>query len=105
MALEEGSVVLSSQLLEHPVRPDGVERIAKVAVVLEAELDRQAVGELGSSALLLAGNRHAHDAHPVALCREDGEAAPSTPDVEHPHPRCESDLPADQVELRFLRGI
>src|SRR5262249_31293349 len=92
-------------VLEHPDRHDRVERIEKIAVVLEAELDWQTVGELGGPALLLARDRHSHDAHAVTLRRKDGEAAPSTPDVEDPHPGLESDPSTDQIELRFLRGI
>ena len=67
-------------------------------------IGRPPVRGVGERRLLLRhGDAGADDA--VALGGELEEAAPARADVEHGHPRLETDLAADQVELCFLRLV
>ncbi len=83
---EEGPVVARADVLEHPEGDDRVEPPRELAVVLEADLDREAADPLPRRLHLLLRDRDAGDLDAVALGGEAREAAPAAADVEDPLP-------------------
>src|SRR5512135_633699 len=92
-------------MLEHADRPAAIEALIEVAVVLQADLDRQSGAKLAGKPRLLLRDRDADAAHVVMRRRIVQRLAPATADVEHAHARRKAELAADEVELGFLRGV
>ena len=68
-----------------PDRHDGVVAAGGVAVVVEADVDRQVRVLLLGPRHLLARHGVAHDAGAVALGGERREAAPAAAEIQHAH--------------------
>ena len=84
--LHVGPVVVHPDVLEHADRDHPVEASLDLAVVLQADLDRQAAADLARELDLALGNRDPRHPHPVGFSGVAGEPAPAAADVEDPHP-------------------
>ncbi len=106
---EEGRIVGNAHVLDDADRRDLVvprvgREIAHVAILDEAApLEPLALDARGRPLRLLARQGDPVRLHPVVLGGPDAEAPPAATDVEHPLPRLQAELTADQVELLRLR--
>ena len=98
------AVVLDSDVLEHADRQHAIERLVELAVVLHADLDREAGAQLPGVGRLLVRHGHADDVASGVLGEVPGGGAPAAPDVEYAHARLEHQLVANQLQLGELRG-
>jgi hypothetical protein len=98
-------------VLAHLDGGDGVERRGhiEIAVVLQPNLDAVAQTPLGGASdgeiALLGRQRDPAGANAITACRVQDQRAPTTPDVQQPHPRFELQLATDHVQLRGLRIV
>src|SRR5690606_30513782 len=102
---EIAGVVLDTDMLEHADRKDPVKALIEFAVILHADLDRQAAAEFAGEFRLLNGNGDADATDAVAFGSEFQRFTPAATDVEHVHAGAQAELAADQVKLVGLRGI
>ena len=102
-----GLIVLHADVLEHPERDHVVERLGGVerTVVLQADLDREALQPLTGVRDLLLRDRHADAARAVAFGGVGEEAPPPAANVEHAVARLQAELAADEVELGLLHRV
>ncbi len=73
-----------------------------VPVVDQAQVDIELPPHLASEGELVLRQGDTHDRAAVALRGVRGETTPAAADVEHPHAGLETELAADEVELRLL---
>jgi hypothetical protein len=97
-------VVALADVLAHLEGGDGVERAVRdLAVVLDPDLDasfQPAFPDAGvNEGLLLHREGDPDDVDAAVLRGVQAQRAPAATDVEHPHPRGQAELLADEVQL------
>ena len=97
-------MVFRADMLEHPHAHHAVEDALDIAIVLQADIDRQIRTEIVGVALLLLRNGETHDLAAMVHRHVTGETAPAATDVQHAHAGVNTQLAADEFHLEFLRG-
>ena len=100
--LHEGAVVLEAHVLEHSDRDDAVEGVVYLAIVLQPYVHGQITLVLVRVVDLLLRDGYADHLAAVVFGHVAGRAAPAAADVQHAHPRLESQLARAEVDLCFL---
>jgi hypothetical protein len=103
--LEVHPVVPVAHVLEHPHGDHAVELALQIPVVHQPENHGQALAAVLPPRDLLLGDGHTGALHPVVLGGELHERAPAAADVEHPLPRLQAELTADEVVLGLLGSV
>ena len=99
----ESAVILETNVFDHAGGNRTIEFVGNIAIILQANFNRQPAAHILGIFLLLFGNGNTNHTASVIFRGEFREATPATADVEESHLGAQSELATNQIHFAALR--